>query len=152
VRGGTAPNIIPDTVQISGTLRSHHPEVREQLWTEVETALGVTRALGGDFTLDIRKGAPATINHPDVANVVRAAAREIAGNEEVVTLEPHMGGEDFSLMTNRAPGAMFLLGAKRDDVDRPHHNAYFDLDESTFKRGTAILVETACRLLREAER
>jgi metal-dependent amidase/aminoacylase/carboxypeptidase family protein len=44
---------------------------------------------------------------------------------------------------------MFLLGAKRDSVERPHHNPRFDLDESVFPMGTALLAESACRLLRD---
>jgi metal-dependent amidase/aminoacylase/carboxypeptidase family protein len=50
-------------------------------------------------------------------------------------------------MTRHAPGAMFLLGAKRDEVSRPHHNPLFDLDESVFPTGTALLAECALRLL-----
>jgi amidohydrolase len=58
-----------------------------------------------------------------------------------------MGGEDFAWMTRAAPGAMFMLGAKKDTISRPHHNPLFDLDESVFSRGSAILAESALRLL-----
>ncbi len=149
VHGGTAPNIIPGEVTITGTLRSHHAAVREQLWEELETALSITRSLGGDYRLNLKKGCPSVINDEHVTSVVRAAASEVVGADQIVRLPPNMGGEDFSYMTNAAPGAMFLLGAKRDEIDRPHHNARFDLDESVFKTGTAILTETACRLLEQ---
>jgi amidohydrolase len=51
-------------------------------------------------------------------------------------------------MTRKAPGAMFSLGAKFDDINRPHHSPIFDLDESSFSIGAAILAETAVRLLK----
>ena len=59
-----------------------------------------------------------------------------------------MGAEDFSYMLRRAPGAMFFLGARLDDVRRPHHTPVFDIDESVLPLGAAVLAETACRLLR----
>jgi amidohydrolase len=70
------------------------------------------------------------------------------GDEAIYRLEPGMGGEDFSYMARKAPGAMFLLGAKRDQVERPHHSPQFDLNETVFPLGTALLTETALRLLR----
>ena len=59
-----------------------------------------------------------------------------------------MGAEDFSYMARQAPGAMFMLGARIGEEHRPHHNPTFDLDESAFPIGAAVLAETACRLLR----
>lgn len=149
VQGGTSENVIPDEVKISGTLRSYHDEVREQLWSEVEGALSITQALGGDYALKILKGCPSVYNHPDVSAIIRQGAHDLFGADAVIRVEPGMGAEDFSFMTRAAPGAMFLLGAKRDSVERPHHNPRFDLDESVFPLGTALLAESACRLLRE---
>jgi len=149
IHGGAARNVIPDEVTISGTLRSYDPRIREQLRDEVERALGVARALGGDYNVEFIIGCPSVLNDAHVAEVMRAVATEVIGAENIIDHEPSMGGEDFSYMTNRAPGAMFLLGAKRDSVDRPHHNPLFDLDESVFKIGTSILTETTCRLLKE---
>jgi amidohydrolase len=149
VQGGTSENVIPDEVRITGTLRSYHDEVREQLWSEVEGALSITQALGGDYALKILKGCPSVYNHPEVGAVIRHAAHDLFGEDSVIRVEPGMGAEDFSFMTRTAPGAMFLLGAKRDSVERPHHNPRFDLDESVFPMGTALLAESACRLLRD---
>jgi len=149
IHGGTARNVIPNEVTISGTLRSYDPKVREQLRVEVERALGVARALGGDFKLEFMIGCASVINDVSVAETLHAVASEVVGAENLIEREPSMGGEDYSYMTNAAPGAMFMLGAKRDEVDRPHHNALFDLDESVFKSGTAILAGTAVRLLEE---
>jgi amidohydrolase len=151
IHGGSAPNVIPNEVKISGTLRSYDDKTREQLWVEVERALGVARAFGGDFELRIAKGCPSTYNAPEVSAVIRKAARDLFGEDAILQREPGMGGEDFSYMTRKAPGAMFNLGAKLDDVDRPHHNPKFDLNEGAFKVGAALLAETAVRLLRETK-
>ncbi|MBN8640116.1 MAG: M20/M25/M40 family metallo-hydrolase, partial [Anaerolineae bacterium] len=87
------------------------------------------------------------INDNNGAATIQSAVRDIAGADALLAQEPSMGGEDYSYMTNSAPGAMFMLGAKLDEINRPHHNPLFDLDESVFKTGAAVLAETACRLL-----
>lgn len=148
VHAGVAPNVIPDDVQMNGTIRSFDDETREQLHHDLEAAFGVARALGGDYELNIVKGCPSIYNDPDVAALIRTTAQEMLGEDAILHQEPAMGGEDFSYMTRKAPGAMFLLGAKRDDVERPHHSPQFDIDESVFPIGSALLAETALRLLR----
>lgn len=151
LHAGVAPNVIPDDVQMNGTIRSFDDETREQLHREIEAAFGVARALGGDYDLRIVKGCPSIYNDPEVAALIRSTAQEMLGEECILRQEPAMGGEDFSYMTRKAPGAMFLLGAKRDDVERPHHSPQFDLNESVFPIGSAMLVETALRLMRTAK-
>lgn len=149
IHGGSTENVIPDEVRLSGTLRSADDATRELLWVEVEKALSVARALGGDYTLEISKGCPSVYNDPEVSAVIRQAAADLFGKDSLIDREMSMGGEDFSYMTRKAPGAMFNLGAKLDDVHRPHHNPKFDLDENAFKVGAALLAETTVRLLKQ---
>lgn len=151
IHAGNADNVIPRDVKITGTIRSFSQEVREQLHRDIEAAFGVARALGGDYSLRIRPGYPATYNDPTVAEMIRVAAVDLFGEEQLHPGEPSMGAEDFSYMTARAPGAMFMLGAKRDDVNRPHHSPIFDIDESVMPTGAALLVESAVRLAHAAE-
>jgi amidohydrolase len=148
VHAGVAANVVPDNVQMNGTFRSFDDETREQLYRDIEAAFSVARALGGDYELKIVKGCPSVYNDPDVAALVRSTAQEMLGEDVILRQEPAMGGEDFSYMTRKAPGAMFLLGAKRDTVERPHHSPQFDIDESVFPIGSALLVETTLRLMR----
>jgi amidohydrolase len=147
VRAGEASNIIPDKVWLNGTIRSFDKETRQRLWDELEGAFGVARALGGDYQLEILKGFPSIYNDPEVADIIRQVAQEVVGADGIQAAEPEMGAEDFSYMAQEAPGAMFSLGAQIGDDKRPHHNPHFDLDESAFPAGAAILAETACRLL-----
>ncbi len=65
-----------------------------------------------------------------------------------VQAEPGMGAEDFAYMAQQAPGAMFMLGAKLDTTNRPHHSPIFDIDETCMPVGAAVLAEAAVRLLR----
>ena len=147
VHAGNAPNVIPQEVELKGTIRSYNEEIRAQIHEELERALGVSRTLGGDYTLSIIKGSPALYNDPGVASVIREVARETVGGEHTISVGPSMGAEDFAFMTQQAPGAMFFLGARIADENRPHHSPVFDIDEQAFPIGAAILAETACRLL-----
>jgi len=149
VHGGDADNVIPNEIKISGTIRSYDEETRQRLWKELEAAIAVSRALGGDYTFHIREGYPATYNDPTVALLVENVVTDLFGKEQLYPPEAGMGAEDFGYMTQKAPGAMFFLGAKKDEVNRPHHSPIFDIDESNLYMGAAVLAEAACRLLRE---
>ncbi len=148
VRGGAASGVIPERVELSGTMRSLDEEVREQLHHELERALSVVRASGGDYELTIESYSSTTSNDPAVAQLVREVAKDIIGPEMVFEPQPRMYGEDFSAMVDRVPGAMGFLGVRTRDKLRPLHTPSFDLDESALPVGVAVLAESAVRLLR----
>ena len=147
VHGGQATNVIPDSVEISGTIRSMDQNVRRELFAELERALGVARALGGDFELRIEEGLPSCRNDPQVASLIRQVAIDLLGEDCLHPPEPGMGAEDFSLLANLAPGAMFGLGTQGEDGPRRAHSATFDIDERALPIGAAILAEAARRYL-----
>ncbi len=148
VHTGAANNDIPDEVHMNGTIRAYDDETREKLWAELEQAFAITRAFGGDYKLEIIKSYPSQHNDVEVAQLIREIGVSMLGEGGLYPEEPGMGAEDFAYMTRKAPGAMFSLGAKFDAVNRPHHSPIFDLDESSFSIGAAILAETAVRLLK----
>ncbi|MGB9752390.1 MAG: amidohydrolase [Roseiflexus castenholzii] len=148
VRGGTASNVIPAEVYLEGTLRSFDPQVREQLLVEVERAFAVARAVGGDYRLEIERGYPAGHNDATVSDWISATVTDLIGADAIDRSRTGMGAEDFAYMTQKAPGAMFMLGAAIDDgVSRGHHTPIFDIDERALPIGAAILAETARRYL-----
>lgn len=148
VRGGTASNVIPAEVYLEGTLRSFDPQVREQLIAEVERAFAVARAVGGDYRLEIERGYPAGHNDAMVSEWISATITDLIGADAIDRSRTGMGAEDFAYMTQKAPGAMFMLGAAVDDgVSRGHHTPIFDIDERALPIGAAILAETARRYL-----
>jgi amidohydrolase len=148
VHGGQADNVIPERVEMTGTIRFMTAEVQEQVHAEIERALGVARALGGDYALKIERGALPMVNDADVAALVRHAAAELLGEEHVVKRRQEMGAEDFGAFSALVPGAMFRLGCRIENDERRGHSPRFDLDERCLPIGAAILTETALRLLR----
>lgn len=146
--GGAAHNVIPKEVHLQGTIRSHEEAVRAQLWAEIERALSLSKPLGGDYKLEIVKGYPAMFNDPNVNGWLRQVVVDLVGETAVVNGEFGMGAEDFAYMTQKAPGAMFMLGAAPPDgIVRHHHTDTFDIDESILPLGAAILAETARRFV-----
>ncbi|MCB0187082.1 MAG: M20/M25/M40 family metallo-hydrolase, partial [Caldilineaceae bacterium] len=142
-------NIIPAKIEISGTIRTFDEETRALAKAELDKMCGIARVLGGDYTLRIKSGYPSTYNDPSVANLIKETATEMLGEDGLIPSEAGMGAEDFSFMTQKAPGAMFMLGAKFDEMNRPHHTPVFDISEDALPIGTAMLAEVTCRLLQQ---
>lgn len=143
-------NVIPAEARLTGTMRSYDSETRENLITELERAVSVARALGGDYVLEIVRGCPSTYNDPAVAEAMARRVNALLGENAIIAHDVSMGGEDFSFMTSKAPGAMFMLGAKLDQVQRAHHNPVFDISEDVLPMGTALLADAAVTLLKRA--
>jgi len=149
IHGGTADNVIPEEVELTGTIRSFEQGVREQLHAELEKAFQVARALGGDFRLTIEEGYPVMVNEEKMAGLIREVAIDLLGEEKVLPDEPAMGAEDFGYFLAQAPGALFRLGVKKGEM-RPGHSPHFDLDEEALPIGAAILAESARKYLASA--
>lgn len=143
----TRGNVISDRVELLGTIRSFSESVRKKLIEEVDRACSVSRALGGDYETDYEMGYPATVNDPSVTSVLRETACELIGEENVITVPPKTWAEDFSMLAQAAPGAFMFLGCEIEGDRRAHHSPNFDINESGLYIGTAILAETAQRLL-----
>lgn len=148
VRGGTVSNVIPAEVYLEGTLRSFDPKVRELLIEEVERSLALARAFGGDYRIEIERGYPSGYNDPVVTGWMEQVVNDTLGEGQIDRERAGMGAEDFAYMTQKAPGAMFMLGAATaDGVYRAHHTPIFDIDERAFPIGAAVLAETTRRFL-----
>jgi amidohydrolase len=152
IHGGQADNVIPERVEMCGTIRYMEPEVQKQIHAEIERALGVVRALGGDYTLDVKIGYPPMLNDAGVVDLLREAAADVLGTEHVKPPQKGMGAEDFGFFCSLAPGAMFSLGCRIEEDERRHHSPQFDVDERCLPVGAAILAETALRLLRRKQK
>jgi amidohydrolase len=127
VHGGTADNVIPEAVELGGTVRTYRQEVREQTRAAIERIFaGVTSAHGGGYELEYELGYDPVVNDPELAALVRDAA----GADRLVELEPLMAGEDFSAYLRTAPGCFFFVGAGSEDAF-PHHHPRFTIDDET---------------------
>ena len=149
VTGGAATNVIPNEVLLRGTMRATSMAVREQLWVELENALRIAELMGGSYALDITKGYPPMVNDAEANGWMRAATADLLGEAVVHESQFGMGAEDFAYMTQRAKGAMFMLGAAVPDGGalRHHHTSTFDIDEAVLVPGAAVLAETARRFV-----
>ena len=148
IHGGQAENVIPERVEIAGTIRFMEPEVQEKIYAEIERALEVARALGGDYALKFERGGSPMINDAQVVGLIREVAADLLGDEHIRPHKKEMGAEDFGTFSALAPGAMFMLGCRIEGDERKHHHPRFDVDERCLPVGTAILAETVLRLLR----
>ena len=147
IHGGTAENVIPEHVTLSGTIRFMEEEVQQQIHAEIERALGVARSLGGDYALEFEIGCPPMLNDAGVNALLREVAADLLGADHVLDPELRMGAEDFGSFSSIAPGAMFGLGCRIDGDERQHHNPRFDICEGCLPIGAAVLAETVLRYL-----
>ncbi len=149
---GEAANVIPDTAELRGTLRSFNPEVRVQIANRTEeVARGIAAAMRAEIEFTLMPGYPSIINDPEMTELIRQVAREVVGEENVFETPLQMGAEDFSYFVQIVPGAFFSVGSK--NVDRGliwgHHHPKFDLDEEFMVYGMETMVRTAMRFLND---
>ena len=149
VTGGFTQNVIPESVNISGTLRFTNMEVHKQIREEMRRAFEITRTLGGDYELRLEYGGPPMINDNLVSEVIEKTGMDLLGAGNVHEIHKTLGAEDFGEFMKHAPGAMFTLGTqKQGHEEYLLHHPKFDIDERAMPIGTAMLVETTLRFLR----
>jgi amidohydrolase len=148
IHGGKASNVIPQRVDLSGTIRYMEKEIQDRLHREIERAFQTAETMGGGYTLEITKGYPPMVNDPNVVDILEEAATDLLGAEHVQTGRQEMGAEDFGFLSSLAPGAMFRLGCRIEGDERNPHSPTFDVDKRCLPIGSAVLAEAALRLLR----
>jgi hippurate hydrolase len=149
VHAGTAPNIIPETAELRGTLRAVDPETRALLADEVKRiAQHIAETYGLKAEAIVHdNGSPPIVNPPQPTAWARAAAESLVGAENVVPLPgANMGGEDFAFYMERMPGCFLRIGAREPGGQViPAHSPYFYAAEECIFVGAAILAESARR-------
>jgi amidohydrolase len=148
IHGGEASNVIPQRVEMSGTIRYQETKVQEELHAEIERALQIAQAMGGDYTLEIKIGYSPMVNAPEAVELIRQVALDLLGTAPEAPPRGEMGAEDFGTFTSLASGAMFELGCQIEGDERTAHHPRFDVDERCLPIGAAVLAEAALRRLR----
>ncbi|HXC30546.1 MAG TPA: M20 aminoacylase family protein [Stellaceae bacterium] len=153
MRGGSAHNVIPDEVQIGGTVRSFRPQTQDMIERRIEEVIrGTAAACGATAEFNYRRGYPPTVNHAAEAEFACDVAAEISGNDKVNrNVSPTMGGEDFSYMLQAVPGAMVWLGNGPGEGGCYLHNAKYDFNDSALPYGVSFFVRLAERFLEKSE-
>jgi hippurate hydrolase len=126
---GNARNVIPQTAELRGTIRTLTEEVRSLVEKRVrEVVQGVAQMTGAKIDLVYERGYPVTVNHPDQTQFAMRVAREVGGEGAVEEAPPMMGAEDFAYMLEARPGAFIFCG--NGNSAGLHHPAYNFNDEA----------------------
>ena len=146
IHGGVAPNVIPDRVTITGTLRATQPSVRTTLHEEVRriaTSVAATYGLSAEILVDT--GTPPVVNPVQASSWAREAAEDVLGSGAVVPFGiTNMGGEDFAFYLERMAGCFLRIGARESGgLPAPAHSPGFTAAEGSILVGAAVLAECA---------
>lgn len=144
IHGGSATNIIPDSVEIQGTARSLTNEVRVFLKKRIgETADGICKTFGAECEYEYIELFPPLINDEKLAeDVYDSACRSLGKDKCVWGGAPTMAGEDFSYFSQNRPSVLFKLGCRNKSLGivSPIHHSSFDIDENCLKTGVKVFV------------
>jgi len=150
IQAGDAFNVIPDTAELRGTVRTLSQDVREHMAKRLpEVVEGVAKALGAEAKVDYILGYPSLQNDEEMANITREAAIEAVGEENVIEGELGMGGEDFSYFSLERPSCFFRCGTRNEErgIVWGHHHPRFDTEEEGFVNGMATMANAAMKYL-----
>jgi amidohydrolase len=157
IAGGTASNIIPEVVDMLGTLRTTSENAREIAQEGIRrVAVNIAAAHSCEAHVQIRRGYPVTVNDAGFVDFARGVATDLVGADNYIPMPaPFMGAEDFSYVLQRMPGCMMFLGVMPEDHhDHAHvpscHSNHMVLNEDAMAVGIAMHAAVAHRYLTEA--
>jgi amidohydrolase len=150
--GEGAHNIIPETAELKGTLRTFDAKLRDKLIRRIEELCqGIAGAMGGRAEIVWRAGSPAVVNDASMVERFRQVAAGVLGEQAILETPPVMGGDDMAEFLNRRPGVYFWLGAGSPDADKNrahHHPAFWIDDERSLPLGTELIAKTVVDFLK----
>ncbi len=150
ISGGTARNVIADTVFMKGTARTLSPETLKKLPNLIRrTAAGIAKARGAKIDINFVANYPVLVNHASANRILGESMKELFGGGSIKDTPTTMGGEDFAYFLQKIPGAMFRLGVKNSKIgaDKSWHSPQFMVDEDAIYFGTAIMIDAVKRFL-----
>lgn len=140
IRSGHTFNIIAETAEVTGTVRTFSPETQSLIEEEIRRIAERTALLyDAKAVVAYEKGYPVVMNHDREA---KAWAEKLRGLVEVTSPEPSMGGEDFAYYLQHRPGAFLFLGCGQEGGSPPHHSPHFMVDERALPLGVEVLYRT----------
>lgn len=145
--GGTSYNIIPEKAELKGTVRTFSQEQAEFIEKRIEEIVeGITSAGRASYNYEFNYGYPAVINTGWTTDMLKNAAAEIIGKENIIEMEdPIMAGEDFAFYQEHFPGTFFFLGSGREETGSTYswHHPRYNIDENCLKTGAALMASLA---------
>jgi len=148
VNGGVRANIIPEEVELTGTMRTFDKESQKEIQDRIKTtATRIAEASGARAEVTISNKTLVTYNDPALTAKMLPTLIKVAGDQNVREMNPVTGAEDFSFFAEKVPAIFFYLGGMKKGQDPstafPHHTPDFVIDESGFRLG----VEAFCNLV-----
>ena len=142
IHGGTSDIVLPETVELRGSVRTLKPEVRDRIETLFHRAVTLTaEAQGGSAEIDYRRAYPATINTPEETARAADCAAQVAGVTDVQRDgSPMLAGEDFAFLLERSRGAYLMFGQRTAEQGGvPVHNPGYDFNDDLLPIGASYL-------------
>jgi amidohydrolase len=150
IHAGTAYNIIPNFVEMKGTVRTLNPNTRNRIEEMMRRVIGgVTSSAGASFEFTYKYGYPVLINNKEVTARVAKSATLVMGEGHVLEWDQTMGAEDFAYYLQKVPGTIWYLGVRNEKLGYTNevHTSKFNIDEAILPYGSAVLVQSAVDLL-----
>lgn len=131
IQGGDCHNVIPNEVELEGTIRTFNEETRNWVPKVMEDLIrGITTSQGAAYEFKYEPKYPALINDKYMTSFAKESLKKVVGEENVFDLkEPNMGGEDFAYFAQKVPSAFIFVGIANNKSEPViHHNPYFKWD------------------------
>ncbi|MCG7567534.1 putative hydrolase YxeP [Pseudoalteromonas sp. THAF3] len=144
INGGVRSNIIPDEVEMVGTIRTFDQQMRADIKQRLQKTVELTaQAAGAKADIHIDHGYPVTVNDPQLTNMMTPTLQRAAGSDNVITTDLITGAEDFSYYALETPGLFFFLGVTPKDQDAKtapsNHSPHFYIDEKALPLGVKAM-------------
>ncbi len=152
ITGGTTYNVIPDLVELEGTIRALSKNIKDIIWSRIKVLLeSISTGFGVQYDSSFSEWYPACINDTNLSQFIRVISSELLGEEKVHLLRPVLGAEDFAFYGPIVPSAIFRLGCANrkkgicwdDKTDSiiGLHNPSFDIDEDVLLIGVSVFLK-----------
>jgi len=154
IAGGVRNNVIPDSVEMEGTIRTFDAAMREQIHMRIErTARMIAESAGASIEFKLRYGYPATINNPELTVRMMPTLQRVGGEGGVVSVQPQTIAEDFSYYANETPGLYLFIGNGKPGLDPQtlpsNHSPLFDMYEPSMELGVRAFSHLVVDYLQE---
>ncbi|MCW8879018.1 MAG: amidohydrolase [Kangiellaceae bacterium] len=150
IHGGVRSNIIPEEVEMIGTIRALDKDMRQQIHKKIRNiATGIAESMGAEAVVEIPMSTsyPITYNTPKLVQQMLPTMQRQAGENKVIIMDAITGAEDFAFFAEEIPGFYFFLGGRSESISAkdapPHHTPDFKIDESGMKLGVKTLANMA---------
>ena len=144
IEGGVRNNIIPEEVNMTGTIRTLDVEMQKKIHDKIVlTATKIAESAGAEAEVSITRGVPVTYNDPELTEMMLPTIKATAGADNVLLSKAVTGAEDFSFYAREVPGLFLFVGgmpAGKDPAEAaPHHTPDFFIDDSGLSLGVRVL-------------